>query len=146
MAALAVLGAIAIIGAAATHRSPQLERTWGTFASSVAALPSAFAGPSAERADASASLPDAASQRRQSAPLSSAQLGAPLVHGGFVSACGAPPDMKVVVKATVRMGHAVEVAVTTQPPSPTVASCVEKAARSLRWDISPKTEKVTVTY
>jgi hypothetical protein len=54
--------------------------------------------------------------------------------------------MKVTVKAAVKMGHAVEVSVKTDPPNPTVASCIERATRDLQWDISPKTAHVTVTY
>jgi hypothetical protein len=82
----------------------------------------------------------------QAAPLSSAQLGAPLVHGRFVTECGAPEDMKVVVKVTVKTGRAVAVVATTDPPNPAVASCVEKATRDLQWDVSPKTQHLTVTY
>lgn len=82
----------------------------------------------------------------QTAPLSSAQLGAPLVHGRFVSECGAPDDMKVVVKVTVKKGHAVAVAVTTQPPNAAVKACVEKATRAKEWDVSPKIQHATVTY
>jgi hypothetical protein len=82
----------------------------------------------------------------QTAPLSSAQLGAPLVHGKFVSECGAPDDMKVVVKVTVKKGHAVAVAVTTEPANAAVASCVQKATRAKLWDVSPATQRATVTY
>jgi hypothetical protein len=85
-------------------------------------------------------------RKTQTAPLSSAQLGAPLVHGRFVTECGAPDDMKVVVKVTVKMGRAVAVDVTTDPNSAQVASCVEKATREKQWDVSPKTQRATVTY
>lgn len=85
-------------------------------------------------------------RKTQSAPLSSAQLGAPLVHGKFVTECGAPDDMKVVVKVTVKKGHAVAVDVTTDPANAGIASCVEKATREKEWDISPKTQHATVTY
>jgi hypothetical protein len=82
----------------------------------------------------------------QAAPLSSAQLSAPLVHGAYVSACGAPSEMKVVAKVTVKKGHAVAVTVTTQPPNASVATCVQKAVREKQWDISPATQHATVTY
>jgi hypothetical protein len=84
--------------------------------------------------------------RRQTAPLSSAQLGAPLVNGAFVSACGAPDDMKVVANVTVKMGRATAVSVTTQPPDPAIRSCIERSMRDLRWDISPGMGRVTVRY
>lgn len=82
----------------------------------------------------------------QAKPLSSAQLGAPLVHGTFVSACGAPATMKVKAKVTVKMGRAVAVNVTTDPPDPTIGACVEKAIRDLAWDRSVRAGTVTVSY
>ena len=84
--------------------------------------------------------------RHQAGPLSSAQLSAPLVHGAWVTACGAPDDMKVAVKLDVRQGRAVKIDVTTDPPDPVVTGCVERAATDLRWDESPKTDHVTVKY
>ncbi|HEX8794037.1 MAG TPA: hypothetical protein VF765_24010 [Polyangiaceae bacterium] len=82
----------------------------------------------------------------QTAPLSSAQLGAPLVHGTFVSACGAPATMKVKAKVTVKMGRAVAVTVKTDPPDPTIGACVEHAIRDLAWDRSYRAGTVTVSY
>lgn len=82
----------------------------------------------------------------QTAPLSSAQLGAPLVHGSFVTACGAPETMKVKAKVTVKMGRAVAVVVKTDPPDKTIASCVNHAIRDLTWDPSVRSGTVTVTY
>jgi hypothetical protein len=83
---------------------------------------------------------------KQAAPLSSAQLSAPLVHGRFVSDCGAPDTMKVVVKVTVKKGKAIGAKATTTPPDPVVSACVEKAIREMPWDISPATQHLTVTY
>ncbi len=127
---------------------PALAEAYGT----VEALASS-AGDALSSSHADAGGPDAGDAgspavRRvtQTAPLSSAQLGAPLVHGRFVSECGAPDDMKVSVKVTVKMGHAVAVAVTTDPANTAVASCVEKATREKQWDVSPKTQYATVTY
>jgi len=82
----------------------------------------------------------------QTKPLSSAQLGAPLVHGAFVTACGAPPTMKVKAKVTVKMGRAVAVTVKTDPPDPTIAACVDHAIRDLTWDPSVRSGTVTVSY
>lgn len=86
------------------------------------------------------------SGKPQTAPLSSAQLGAPLVHGTFVSVCGAPATMKVKAKVTVRMGRAVAVKVKTDPPDATIGACVEHAIRDLAWDRSVRAGTVTVTY
>jgi hypothetical protein len=97
--------------------------------------------------DAGVSKGDAgAPVRRQTAPLSSAQLGAPLVHAPFVAACGASDDMKVVVTLAVKLGHASEVTAKTVPPNPVVEGCVERAVRDLHWDSSPMTGHLTVTY
>jgi hypothetical protein len=91
--------------------------------------------------------PDAAFvPHKQAAPLSSAQLGAPLVNGHYVTACGAPDTMKVTVKADVKQGRATTVDVKTDPPDPSVAACVEKFVRDQRWDISPKVGHMTVHY
>lgn len=94
-----------------------------------------------------ASVPEAGKPHPpQAGPLSSAQLGAPLVHGTFVSACGAPATMKVKAKVTVKMGRATAVTVKTDPPDPTIAACVEKAIRDLTWDRSVRSGTVTVSY
>jgi hypothetical protein len=147
VAAIAVLAVAVLVGSVATGRLPLLTHTWSAIASSVSASLSSSAAPAAREPDAGAVADaGAAVVRRQTAPLSSAQLSAPLVHGTFVSACGAPDDMKVVVNITVKMGRAVAVRVKTDPANSAVASCVERAARDLRWDVSPKTERVTVTY
>jgi hypothetical protein len=124
-----------------------LNRTWGTVASAVGSAvvaPSSSAPQTDDAADAAAEAE--AMPHRQTAPLSSAQLGAPLVHGAFVTSCGAPDNMKVVVKADVRLGRAVNVTVKTDPPSLAISSCIERATRDLQWDVSPKTGHVTVRY
>ncbi len=124
---------------------PQATQTWNALVSSAAASLSSLAAP--VEPDAGGLPPDSgAPVRRQAGPLSSAQLGAPLVHGTFVTACGAPDDLKIVVDVTVKMGRATHVAVKTRPPNPAVAACIERAARELQWDVSPKTDHVTVTY
>jgi hypothetical protein len=101
-------------------------------------------------ASASGRLPSAdaaaAPVKHQTGPLSSAQLGAPLVSGSWITACGAPETMKVVVKFDVRQGRAVKIDVKTDPPEPVVQGCIERAASDLRWDVSPKTDHVTVRY
>ncbi len=133
-------------GLAAGGRLPFVSQAWDTTVSAVAAsLDPPDAAPPPARA-ASGAGADAAAPHRQAAPLSSAQLGAPLVRGTFVTACGAPDTMKVVVKATVKMGHAIDVTVKTDPANTDVALCVERATRAMQWDISPKVEHVTVTY
>ncbi|HEY3817198.1 MAG TPA: hypothetical protein VGL81_08510 [Polyangiaceae bacterium] len=127
-------------GLAATGRLPFLTRGWPGLVpaeASASASSSASAGPGGDAGPA---------RKPRAAPLSSAELGAPLVHGTFVTACGAPETMKVVVKIAVKMGRAVDVKVTTDPPDPMIAACIDKAARDLQWEPSRKTDHVTVTY
>ena len=149
-AGLLLVATGALVGVVATRRLPAVAQALAPLASSVAAWASSPPPPPSapttdDRAKPSADAA-AVAVHRQTAPLSSAQLGAPLVHGTFVGPCGAPDNMKVVVNVAVKMGHATKVSVTTLPPDPTVAGCVERAVRELQWDISPKTEHVTVTY
>jgi hypothetical protein len=146
--ALSAAGA-AIVGYLGWKRRlpPKLAHAYGT-ALALASTAARELAPPAASADAPDGGDEAGTPHRvtQAAPLSTAQLGAPLLHGGYVTECGAPSDMKVIVKVTVRKGRAVAVKVTTTPPNPAVASCVEKAARAKEWDISPKTQNATVTY
>ncbi len=146
--AIGVVSVVAVaVGLSEGGSIPLLTHAWETAASSLSAWLPPSATPPPGLADAGAPNGDAAAPpHHQTAPLSSAQLGAPLIHGTFVSACGAPDAMKVVVKATVKMGRAIDVTVKTDPPSSAVASCVERATRDMQWDVSPKTDHVTVTY
>jgi hypothetical protein len=87
------------------------------------------------------------SMGEQSGPdLTNAQLAGPLRHAAFVTACGAPDDMKVQVRVAVRMGVPIGVTVQTTPPSGGVASCIDHAVRGLRWQANPKTDFVTTNY
>jgi hypothetical protein len=123
-----------VAGVATGKLSPWLAPAW-----------QALSPASGEPGDAAAADASAA-QHKQAAPLTSAQLGAPLVRGSFVTACGAPSTMKVVVKVTVQKGHAVATDVTTDPPDTTVSRCIDEAISQLRWDISPKAQQLTVRY
>jgi hypothetical protein len=78
--------------------------------------------------------------------LTNAQLAAPLRHAAFVVSCGAPDDMKVQVRVAVRMGAPVGVTVTTSPPSGSIAACIDRAVRGIRWPANPKTDFVTTNY
>src|ERR1019366_1954839 len=78
--------------------------------------------------------------------LTNAQLAGPLRHAAFVTACGAPDDMKVQVRVAVRMGVPIGVTVQTTPSSGGVASCIDRAVRGLRWQANAKTDFVTTNY
>lgn len=150
VAAIVVFAALAGVAVAATEEIPSLHQAWNALTSSVTPLLSSLgASPAQAPVGDAGTFPQGdagAPARRQTAPLSSAQLGAPLVHGPFISACGATSDMKVVVTLAVKMGHASDVSVKTSPPNPVVEGCVERAVKDLRWDISPNAGHVTVTY
>ncbi len=148
VAAIVVFAALAGVAVAATEEIPSLNRAWNALTSSVTPLLSSLGASPAEPTVDAGAIPGEAGApvRRQTAPLSSAQLGAPLVHGPFISACGATDDMKVVVTLAVKMGRATDVTVKAAPPNPVVEGCVERAMKDLRWDISPNTGRVTVTY
>jgi hypothetical protein len=78
--------------------------------------------------------------------LTDAQLGGPLRNGGFLNACGAPDSMHVTVKVAVRGGRAVGVTVSTSPPNPQIASCVDHAVRGLTWPVNGKMDSFVTTY
>jgi hypothetical protein len=78
--------------------------------------------------------------------LTNAQLSGPLRNASFVPACGAPDDMKVLVRVAVRMGAPIGVTVTTNPPNNGVAACIDHAVRGLRWPANGKTDFVTTSY
>jgi hypothetical protein len=144
--AAAGAGTLALLGSRGALPGP-LGDAYDTVASFAASASDPFSAQRTAAAGPDAGDGGSASIRKtQSAPLSSAQLGAPLVHGKFVTDCGAPDDMKVVVKVTIKMGRAVAVDVTTDPANAGIASCVEKATREKQWDISPKTQRATVSY
>lgn len=145
MAAAAIAGKLPFVAHAFERVASEVSSAVGT-TSSAASTPDSPAAPTVA-ASSDAGAGDAGFKpRRQTAPLSSAQLGAPLVHGSFVTACGAPDTMKVVLKLDVRNGRAFRVRVKTDPPDPAVSACITKAARQLRWDSSPRTGHVTVKY
>lgn len=135
--ALIAGGVVVLVGLSLTGKLPSAARDWSTLASAWTA-PSGDAGTVDGGADAAV--------KAQAAGLSSAQLGAPLYHVGFIASCGAPPDMRVVIKASVKMGRAVDVQASTNPPDPTIEACIELAIRDLRWDASRKTDHLTVRY
>lgn len=78
--------------------------------------------------------------------LTDAQLSAPLKNAAFISGCGAPDSMKVTVRVAVKNGRAYGVTVTTNPPNPTVAACVDRHVRGLGWPTNPKMDTLTTTY
>jgi hypothetical protein len=77
--------------------------------------------------------------------LTNAQLAAPMQRLN-VGACGAPNDMKVVVRVAVKQGRAVGVSIVTQPQNPSVAACIDRSVRGLSWPPHPKMDSFTTVY
>ena len=144
--ALVVLVAAAGYALLRSGRAPApIAKTLHEVASSVASSAAAVAA--YEPTDAPDASPDASEVwPRQNGPLSNTQLGAPLVHGTFVSECGAPDSMHVTIKVGVKFGRATSVDVKTTPPDRTIAACIDRAVHDKHWDVSPKSGHVTVTY
>lgn len=137
IAALIVFALVVTVGLAFTGKLPWLTGPWDGLA---------FGWPP-ETGDAGpADAGPEASVKVQAGPLSSAQLSAPLYHVTFLAECGAPPDMKVSITVTVKMGRAVAAQATTDPRDPVIEGCIERATQSLQWPPSRKTDKVTVRY
>ena len=76
---------------------------------------------------------------KQGAPdLTDAQLSGPMRNGAFVGECGAPDSMKVTVQVAIKMGRPAGVSVSTRPPDPDVAGCIDRYVRTFSWPSSPK--------
>jgi len=78
--------------------------------------------------------------------LTADQLGRPFAGGAFLDACGVPADMGVTIKAAVQNGRAVGVTVTTSPPNPRIAACVDSAVRRMSFPPNPNLDAVTQTF
>ena len=84
---------------------------------------------------------------KQGAPdLTDAQLSGPMRNGAFVGECGAPDSMRVTVQVAIKMGRAAGVSVSTSPPDPDVAGCIDRYVRTFSWPSSPKTDSFKTRY
>lgn len=84
---------------------------------------------------------------KQSGPdLTDAQLSGPMRSGSFVGECGAPDSMKVTVKVAIKTGRAAGVSVSTSPPDPDIAGCIDRYVRTFSWPSSSKMDSFTTTY
>jgi hypothetical protein len=82
----------------------------------------------------------------QTPDLTKEQLAGPMRSVSFISACGAPDNMKVTVRVAVKNGRAAGVTVSTNPPNASVAACIDGRVRGLGWPVSPKADFVTMSY
>lgn len=84
---------------------------------------------------------------KQGAPdLTDAQLSGPMRNGAFVDECGAADGTRVTVQVAVKMGRAAGVSVSTSPPDPDVAGCIDRYVRTFSWPSSPKMDSFKTTY
>ena len=60
------------------------------------------------------------------------------------------PQSKGGAEATVRVaiknGHAIGVTVSTNPPDPGVAACIDRHVRGIGWPVSSKMDTLTTNY
>jgi hypothetical protein len=96
--------------------------------------------------DEALAVPEELDAVKSEPELSDADLSKPMQNSEFLSTCGAPDSMKVVVKVAVREGRAMGVTVATSPEDPAVAACVDKAVRELSWPTSKKRFSMTTAY
>lgn len=78
--------------------------------------------------------------------LTDAQLSGPMQSGAFVDECGAPDSMKVTVQVAIKMGRPAGVSVSTHPPDPDVAGCIDRYVRTFSWPSNPKMDSFKTTY
>jgi hypothetical protein len=78
--------------------------------------------------------------------LTDAQLAGPMQNGGFVGECGAPDRMKVTVKVAIKMGRPAGFSVSTNPPDPDIAGCIDRYVRTFSWPSNDKMDSFTTTY
>jgi len=91
-------------------------------------------------------IPEDLNATKSAPELSDKDLSGPMASGQAVNDCGAPDDMKLVVKVAVVDGRAAGVTVLTNPPSPEIASCIDKAVRAMTWPASAKRFAFTTAY
>lgn len=78
--------------------------------------------------------------------LTAGAYGAVLNRGSYLNACGVPSNMSVNVCAAVQNGRAVGVTVTTDPPSPSHASCVAGQVRSMGFPAHPRLDVTRTSF
>ena len=84
--------------------------------------------------------------RKADPDLTDAQISGPMRNGSFVGECGAPDAMKVTVKVAIKQGRPAGVSVSTSPPDPDIAGCIDRYVRTFSWPSSSKMDSFTSTY
>jgi hypothetical protein len=86
-------------------------------------------------------------ENRNAGPdLTDSQLKRPLDNASFVDGCGLSSSAHATVKVAIKGGRAIGVTVTTTPPNPGAAACIDAHVRRLEWPSNPKLDTMTVNY
>jgi hypothetical protein len=78
--------------------------------------------------------------------LTDAQLGAPLNSGQFMAGCGLPDSSHADICVAVKKGKPLGVSVSVTPRNNRVATCIDKAARRVRFPVSDKLDVVKTKF
>ena len=70
----------------------------------------------------------------------------PFDNASFIDGCGRASSAHATVKVAIKNGHAIGVTVTTTPPSPGAAACIDAHVRRLEWPANGKLDSMTVNY
>jgi hypothetical protein len=81
--------------------------------------------------------------RKSSPDLTDAQLGAPLSSGQFMAGCGLSGSANADLCVAVKQGHPLGISVKVSPKNNQVATCIDRAARRVRF---PASEKLDVVH
>jgi hypothetical protein len=74
--------------------------------------------------------------------LTNAQLGGPLQSGGFMAGCGLPSSASADICVAVKQGKPLGVSVSVSPKNNRAATCIDRAARRVRFPTSDKLDVV----
>lgn len=80
------------------------------------------------------------------AMVSSGEAAKTLNNSAYLSNCGVPGSMSVVVCTAIQEGVPVGVTVRTTPSNPTIASCIRTAILGLRFPRRPSLDVTTTTF
>ncbi len=84
--------------------------------------------------------------KKQKADLTRGQLGAVLNTGSYLNACGVPSSMSVNICAAIQNGRAVGVTVTTKPKNGSMAGCISRKIRGLKFPSNPKLDVTRTSF
>jgi hypothetical protein len=72
--------------------------------------------------------------------------GAVLNRGDYLNTCRVPPSIQVEICTAIQSARAVGVTVSTSPPSPELASCIDGQVRAMRFPFHPRMDVARTTF